>query len=370
MKVLIFCSTDLGKVSGSQIRAGLIADGLIRIGVQVGVVSAGIPASLAIRCDKVSIFDGSVGWQDLLWKAAEEFQPDVIYVITEALTDIALKVARRNGIFLAVDLHGLGVVEILELGSGHGNRLRRIGDSLRWLSVVPRADLITVANPKLVPVVRPFARQMFDLIGMTDISLFHPQGETRRLGSDGNRVQVLYAGNYLAWQGIDLLMAAIQRLNGAQIPCEFTLVGSMGRSEMFFERWSDVVNEENVHIIETVSFEDVPPLYRGADILVIPRPMMLSTYLAFPQKLVDYLASGRTVVATDLAPHRWALEPSGAGIISQPSPKGIADGIRRALEPKVREECGRRARQLTEERFCHIHQCRRVLSAFSVHAVK
>lgn len=360
----MYCPTNMAQATGSAIRGRLIAEGLHRNGASVCVVATRAPAAFeALGIDSVCLSD-DVPAATLLTQAARWFLPDILYGITEAGADAAVIAARQGKCALAFDMHGIGLVEIMELGRGYGPRLPRLKASARWLRIMRRADLVTVANPRLLPIARRLFRQVVPIIGMTNTELFTPNGVHVSLGVDPGNLQLLYAGNLYKWQGIDLLMAAFARLveEGARV--SLTVLGDEGRLLGRPASGGRERLKKAVFFAPAVSYEDVPALCRGADVLLLPRPRMLSTYLAFPQKLADYMASGRAIVATDLAPHRWALEDSVTGVLCRPTPRDLARGIRRCYDSSLRAACGREAREQAVVLFDFVRQTRRILDAF------
>jgi len=362
MNILVFCPA-ISFASGSGIRGRLLVDGLVRAGASVGVVLTAPPADW--NSPAVRIYPGGEGvsWGDVLQGAVDHFCPDMIFGITEACADIVVGIAKKNGCVSALDLHGLGFVEVLELGSGYGARLPRIWRSLKWLRQMFAADVVTAANPELYRFLRKLSRRVHPLFGGTDVALFSPEGETRSLGVDRDAIQVLYAGNEHKWQGVELLIEAIAQLGEDADRFEFNFLGPFERLRKRCVERADLP-VGRLHFIDPVDYSSVPSFYRAADVLVLPRPFMLSTYLALPQKMSDYLASGRTVLATDLAPHRWALGNPAAGILCVPSASGVAEGLRASRDMAVRSRLGRMARFRAEEMFSHESQGAQLVKLF------
>lgn len=66
--------------------------------------------------------------------------------------------------------------------------------------------------------------------------------------------------------------------------------------------------------------------------------MFISLGGRFPSKLLEYMASGRPIVATDVD-ESWPIRESGAGIITPIDPKIFAENIIKLLEDrKLAEE--------------------------------
>lgn len=364
LRILIFCAADLNRCSGSVVRARLIAEGLSRCGGIVHAVAFGIPPHFREKGIEGTTVGPGERWDEAILASISSFRPDILLGITEAGADAVAMAGGRSRCPVVFDLHGIGAVEIIELGGEYGPRWRRLRDSCRWLSRIPRAAAITVANPTLHTVLKPFNRRTIPVIGMTDVSLFRPDGPSVALGRDREKLQVLYAGNCFRWQGVDLLVEAMKILLRDREPMEFTLMGTPRRDERVISGWRASLPEDAVHFLDGVDYSRVPEYVRGADILVIPRPFMLSTYLAFPQKLVDYMASGRIIVATNLAPHRFGLSEPPSGILCPPTVPGIVEGLRMAKDRPLRESLSANARRRALELFCHLRQTARMYSLF------
>ena len=365
LRILLFCAADLRIAGGSQIRGRLLTEGLSRAGADVAVVSSGVPEALTRQGLQSWTFSQGLSPPDVLLNSAMVFRPDVIYGVTEGLADLVVETARKVDCLAAVDIHGIGFVEALELGRGYGSRRLRVKNSARWLTRLRAADLVTVANPTLVPVAKLAYRRVLPLIGTADVKHFAQDGPAVTLGKSSASVQVLYAGNHYRWQGLPLLIQAIARLTKRDDRFEFTILGSAGDDQQFVERMTSSLPGGIVHFIRATTYESIPSYYRAADILVIPRPFLLSTYLAFPQKICDYMAAGRMIVATDIAPHRWALKDPACGVLCAPTARGIAKGILEATEPHLQDQYSQNARAKASNTFSHLRQGERLYEVLS-----
>jgi glycosyltransferase involved in cell wall biosynthesis len=93
-------------------------------------------------------------------------------------------------------------------------------------------------------------------------------------------------------------------------------------------------------------FTEMPGLVASASIVVVPQDNAPGALGQLPMKLIDAMAAGRAIVATDVCDaSRWLSD--GAGVIVSPgSPTDLAAAIDRLLaSPHEAEEVGRRARQ-------------------------
>ncbi len=329
MKILICNYGRLDKASGSPTRARLIAEGLNHVGMRVAVVAQSVPAEFNSLGIVFYPLEQGISYLETLNHAISVFNPDWVYGITEGNADVITEAAKQAGCKLAFDMHGIGVVEIIELGKGYGPRMPRIKNSISWLKAMAKADIITVVSSTCTRVARIMYPKVkvVPLIGMADVEKFSPEGKTVFFGKDPTKIQVLYIGSLFKWQGVRLLIKAAKLVNNISTKFEFTIVGSIG-SEYEKAVFSELQATKNlINYYPFIDYQFVPCYIRAADILVIPRPFMLSTYLGIPHKLGEFMASGRFIIATDIAPHRWALKDPLCGLLCPPNARGIATAI-------------------------------------------
>ncbi len=351
MRVLLFSTSYMNGNTGSEVRAHLLAAALMKRGITLGFVTPDSPDWVEPGTPTFSWLASRRAIASELQLAAEAFRPDVIWGITEGLADLVIKTSRRVGCASAFDLHGIGIVEVLELGAGYGSRWQRSWNSLRWLWAIRQADAVSVANPTLLPVITRYVNPRTMLAaGCADLEHFSPAGPKIELGP-ADRLQVMYAGNFLRWQGVDMLLEAARILLERGAPYDFNLLVSFGKDQSALEPYRSLFETGRVRLLSPVSYEEMPALLRSADVLTIPRPWMRSTHLAFPQKISDYMAAGRAIVATDLVPHRYAITDGQTGVLCAPDPTGLAEALLRLESAEVRDRLGRNARAFAEQQL-------------------
>lgn len=105
----------------------------------------------------------------------------------------------------------------------------------------------------------------------------------------------------------------------------------MGRSEL--ESLSNDLGLSN-RIIFTgkVAYSKVSCYIRTADVSIIPFPNISWWAVSSPIKLMEYLAIGVPIVATDIAAHRWVAQKSVGVILARNSqPENLAACIKVAI---------------------------------------
>lgn len=363
MRLLLMCLTDLSVSTGSPIRARLLIDGFLGFGWEVATLSTGAPHVSHLRLNSF-VYRWDENLSSSIKNVLENYRPDIVLGVTEAGIDSLCRETKALDIPVILDIHGLGFVEILELGSGYGSRILRCWNSLRWLSGLPKADAIFALSPTLLPILKKFNKNTYFVNGMTDISFFHPEGEQRVLGKNADRIKILYAGNFYKWQGVDLLIDAIDLVNLQSDKFEFIFIGPCKQNFERVELWKNKLKFNNVFFYDSVDYYEMPAYLRGADVLIIPRPFMLSSYLAVPQKMGDCLASGRTIIASDLKSHRHVLGANNSGILCSPNAKKLAQAILSTTDSDLRVGYADRARQEAEDNFCHKKLCKAIHEIF------
>ena len=159
-------------------------------------------------------------------------------------------------------------------------------------------------------------------------------------------LDVLYAGKLRRDKGVHVLIEAMSRLPGRRL----TVVGG----------WPAQIRElaaqaERNGVAERVCFEGfVPPVrvrsfVERARVAVCPitrGESVNADRYACPLKVLDWMAAGTPIVASDVAPVRALLEHGATGELVAPNdPAALAEGIARLLEDRTRAAAFVRAAQ-------------------------
>jgi glycosyltransferase involved in cell wall biosynthesis len=170
----------------------------------------------------------------------------------------------------------------------------------------------------------------------------------RSLGVPPSERIVLYTGTFEAYQGLDLLFAAMAIVARTGSAARLVLAG--GRPDQI-EKARDGARAAGIAEVTIFTGErppgEIPAYLLAADLLVSPRSRGTNT----PLKIYQYLRSGTPIVATRLLTHTQVLTDETA-ILTGASPRELADGILSALaDPARRAALGRQARRLAETKY-------------------
>ena len=178
----------------------------------------------------------------------------------------------------------------------------------------------------------------------------------RELNVEPDEVLVGFTGSFSLWHGIEILQQAIITLLSVPRPCRlrFVLMGNgLLQGEM---RSALAVHEKTGAVIFTGSLpsDKVAEYLDASDILVSPHIPMPdgSRFFGSPTKLFEYMAMGKSIVASRLEQLAEVLEHDRtAWLITPGDVDELVEGILRlALDPAKRETLGAAARRAAVER--------------------
>lgn len=168
--------------------------------------------------------------------------------------------------------------------------------------------------------------------------------EALRLPPD--RRGLLYAGNFEPYQGIDLLIEAMGAIARRNPDVVLLMVGAQpGEMQAVRSRLMGPMDADRFRLLPRVGRGEMTQYLQLADVLVSPRVFGDN----LPLKIVDYLASGRPIVATDIKAHRRVLSDDTA-VLVEPTADALAAGITRLLQDPALQQT------LTTRATAYFHQ--------------
>jgi glycosyltransferase involved in cell wall biosynthesis len=175
-------------------------------------------------------------------------------------------------------------------------------------------------------------------------------GVRRGLKLDATTPVVLYTGTFEAYQGLDLLFAAMAIVQRSRPDARLVLAG--GRADQVIKARAQArsagIEEVTLFAGERPASE-IPAYLLASDLLVSPRSRGTNT----PLKLYQYLRSGKAIVATRLLTHTQVLSDDTA-ILTGATPQEYAEGILAGLTDTARAaRLGRQARELAETKYSY-----------------
>lgn len=166
---------------------------------------------------------------------------------------------------------------------------------------------------------------------------------------DSSPLRVVYVGTLAPWQGLGVLLEAFSRLRG-RLPAELHVIGP--RKGAWHRELSVLARRLRVRPLLKVSGAmarpDLAAVLRTAHVCTAPLPSdeRNSGQGCCPLKVLEYMAAGRPVLATSVAPLREILAHMDTAYLAKPgSPAALAEGLSwMASHPAEREALGLKAR--------------------------
>ena len=183
-----------------------------------------------------------------------------------------------------------------------------------------------------------------------DIDLYRPDGPRSGLIGGAGRSEeptILFVGRLVPKKGLQHLISAFPRVLAKAPRARCVVVGgskafdTFGRSLRILAESAGV--SDRVAWLRDVPEPEMPALYRSADVAVFPSV----GYESLPTVVLEAMACGTPVVATNGWAIPEALGPAHPGLAAEADPESIADRVLALLsDPSLRE----RARAIQLER--------------------
>jgi PEP-CTERM/exosortase A-associated glycosyltransferase len=166
------------------------------------------------------------------------------------------------------------------------------------------------------------------------------------LGLLGHTV-IGFIGSFYAYEGLDLLLAAVPRILERLPNVRVLLVGGGPQEQDLKARATKLGIADKIVFAGRVPHSEVWRYYSIVDVFVYPRHSMRLTDLVTPLKPLEAMAQGRLLVASDVGGHRELIRDGETGVLFRAgNTVSLAEAIVRLLTqrehwPQMREQ-GRR----------------------------
>jgi glycosyltransferase involved in cell wall biosynthesis len=248
---------------------------------------------------------------------------------------------------------------------GKYGALRRVDGALRRLErfAIARSDLVLAVCEELALRARGYATatpvDVVEDVSLLDEASAEGVAEDLRRDLPAGTVLALYVGNLEHYQGVDMLLDALAKLESP--PLQFVAIGGNAEAVAAYRARAAALG-----LGATATFLGARPLNQlgayleQADVLVSPRLKGNNT----PMKLYSYLAAGKPVLATRIRSHTQVLSDDDA-LLVEPTAAALARGLDALLSsPALRARLGQRARGLATTRYSLTHFRASVASAY------
>ncbi|MDA2936709.1 glycosyltransferase family 4 protein [Acidobacteria bacterium AH-259-A15] len=232
------------------------------------------------------------------------------------------------------------------------------------------ADRCIVNSPGFIPHLRRCGvpEHKIDLVpNSVEVSMFDPADrgeEVRREWELEDKFVAVYAGAHGLANDLETVLLAAKRLE-VYPDIIFVLVGD-GKERPNLLRRAEELSLLNVHFIAAQPKASVSSFLAAADVCIAilkDIPMFSTTY---PNKVFDYMASGRPIILAIDGAIREVVETAGGGIFVQPgSPQALAEAVLTYYQdPDLRHRHGRNSRSYVATYFDRQKQALQLKATF------
>lgn len=281
------------------------------------------PTGLLAKLPGADPFAVMAAIEKRLLPLARELQPDVIHAHSPVLDAVpAIRVGKKLGIPIVYEIRAFWEDAAVDHGTTHEDSLRyKLTRALEtW--AVKRADAVTVICEGLrgdlaargIP-----ADKITVIPNAVDIDQFEVGGKADpglklKLGLGNSRV-LGFIGSFYAYEGLDLLIAALPAILKQMPDVKILLVGGGPQDAALKQQVMTLDLKDRVVFTGRVPHGEVNRYYDLIDVLVYPRHPMRLTELVTPLKPLEAMAQGRLMVASDVGGHKELIQNGMTGVL-------------------------------------------------------
>jgi len=169
----------------------------------------------------------------------------------------------------------------------------------------------------------------------------------KRIGTRGGETTFAYIGSFAAYQGVSLFLDAADAALRKRTDLRLALVGKSPEIEEVLKRAEAGGYADRIFYCPSIPPDEVADFLAACEVLVSPRLEGHNT----PLKVLDYLRSGRSILATNTPANRLVLDETVA-LITSPDPQSIASAMETLADrPETRKVLGKSGRKFFKRRF-------------------
>lgn len=243
---------------------------------------------------------------------AQRYRPHVIHAHSSVLNALpALRVGRRRGIPVVYEIRAFWEDAAVDHGTTTEGSLRyQLSQRLETYASKRADHVVTICDGlrkdltgRGVP-----GHKITVVPNGVDIDRFAgsstPDTALRASLGLGDAVVLGFVGSFYAYEGLDLLIAALPKVLSSYPNARVLLVGGGFQQERLRQQATELGLTDKIVFTGRVPHDQVTRYYDLIDILVYPRLPIRLTELVTPLKPLEAMAQGRLVVASDVGGHR------------------------------------------------------------------
>lgn len=271
-----------------------------------------------------------------LLELATQLRPQILHTHSPVLNAIpTLRVGRKLGIPVVYEVRAFWEDAAVDHGTTTERSLRYALTRRLETSALRRADhVFTICEGLRSDIAgRGISKEKVTVIpNAVDIESFEPGGEPDsalkvELGLNGAEV-IGFIGSFYAYEGLDLLLAALPLILKQRPEVRLLLVGGGPQDAALKAQAQGLGLADKVSFTGRVPHDQVQRYYDLIDVLAYPRHSMRLTELVTPLKPLEAMAQGRVLVASDVGGHKELIRSGQTGVLFK---AGSADALAQAV---------------------------------------
>jgi hypothetical protein len=225
-------------------------------------------------------------------RVVREFRPEVMVSYSVPTTGwqavLVAKLFKLPLVFRAIDVSHL-------IRRSSFSKLIKLAERF----VYRESAMVSANNPTLLNYCQELAgRQINGIVNLPPIDLQRFAPRENRSASRNGKPRVIYMGSFFYFSGLERVIKDF--CARSDLDFELRLVGGGEMEDSLKELVSNCDSRKDIVFPGFASFEVLPEVLQSSDIAINPMTVDTVSALAFPNKLIQYLAAGLTVVSTDL----------------------------------------------------------------------
>ena len=273
----------------------------------------------------------NVAIENVLEELIEDFMPDLIYERYSPFGIAGGIIARHRNIPHVLEVNS----PLAREGTQYRNQaLPEVAGELEVSAFTATTRIIAVSDALRDELVEAGvnAAKVTVIPNGVDISLFG-EPAVGRVPKFKEKFVIGFVGSLKPWHGIEILAEAFREL-ASDSRFHLLVVGDGPSADVLEKLEQDVPDQ--VTRIGAVPHEDVAGYMQAMDVAVAPYPRLDHFYFS-PLKVLEYMAAGRVVVASDIGQLAYLIRNNETGILLPPGDcSALVDTLRNLIENRER----------------------------------
>lgn len=300
----------------------------------------------------------------IVLRAALRFRPDAVHVLDSALIGPALRLGRRRGVKIVVDLPEDSAKQILQkdyLGPMAVRKMVSRAYQLASRRLLPRADLVIAATPSIVLSLPDGCRHIvvrnFPAIADIDAVLPHQVASS---GVGTRPLRVVYVGGISAIRGIGELVAATGMMRGR---AELHLAGPID-DDTYLAEIKSMPGWQYCHYHGWLDWHGSIALVKACDVGACIMQDAPNQIEALPVKVFEYMACSKASVVSSFP--LWRRLFVGAALFADPAkPASTVEQLEQLISsPELVHRLSEHGRLMVEKDYSWEHEAEQLAEGY------